>query len=242
MNKSNWPRLIWAVVLITVMGTGALFAGQLSAGRMAAAPSAGGLMGPVGGNAGNRAGAPAAGLVVQQAAPGGPIVSASVRNDLSAPLASIQPIAPAQGDQRETNEVQNFLPGRENAGPGAPLPNGLDPLLQNEQSGPDVPKPSVNFEGVNNVNGVLPPDTSIGYHQHNAIEEIYYLVSGRGRMTVNDQTFDVGPGDAVPCTLHDSHGLYNSGSGDILLIVNSCATRGKGVYDVNNWGDDLSKR
>ncbi len=89
---------------------------------------------------------------------------------------------------------------------------------------------------------VLPPDTSIGYHQHNAIEEIYYLVSGRGRMTVNDHTFDVGPGDAVPCTLHDSHGLYNNGREDIVLIVNSCSSRGKGVYDVNNWGDDLSKR
>ena len=89
---------------------------------------------------------------------------------------------------------------------------------------------------------VLLPDTSIGYHQHNAIEEIYYLVSGRGRITVNDQTFDVGPGDAVPCTLHDSHGLYNNTGENILLIVNSCATRGKGVYEVNNWGDDLSKR
>ena len=89
---------------------------------------------------------------------------------------------------------------------------------------------------------LLAPDTSIGYHQHNAIEEIYYLVSGRGKMTVNDHTFEVGPGDAVPCTINDSHGLYNSGSEDILLIVNSCATRGNGVYDVNNWGDDLSGR
>jgi len=89
---------------------------------------------------------------------------------------------------------------------------------------------------------VLPPGTSIGYHQHNAIEEIYYLVSGRGKITVNDVTWDVGPGDATPCTLHDSHGLYNSGSEDILLVVNSCASKGKGVYDVNNWGDDLSNR
>ncbi|MBN1292552.1 MAG: cupin domain-containing protein [Candidatus Latescibacteria bacterium] len=89
---------------------------------------------------------------------------------------------------------------------------------------------------------VLPPDTSIGYHQHNAIEEIYYLVKGRGRMTVNDHTFDVGPGDAVPCTLHDSHGLYNNSSEDILLIVNSCGSKGKGVYDVNNWDNDLSKK
>ena len=88
---------------------------------------------------------------------------------------------------------------------------------------------------------VLPPNTSIGYHQHNMIEEVYYIASGHGRMTVNDQTWDVGPGDAVPCTLHDSHGLYNNGSEDIMLIVCSCGVE-KGKRDTNNWGDDLSTR
>ena len=38
---------------------------------------------------------------------------------------------------------------------------------------------------------VLPPGTSIGYHQHNAAEEVYYVMSGTGRMTVNDKTWDV---------------------------------------------------
>ncbi len=88
---------------------------------------------------------------------------------------------------------------------------------------------------------ILPPDTSIGYHQHNMIEEIYFLVSGSGRMTVNDTTWDVRAGDAIPCTLHDSHGLYNSGKEDIELIVFSCAVE-KGARNTNNWGDDLSNR
>ncbi|MFC1606964.1 cupin domain-containing protein [Candidatus Latescibacterota bacterium] len=89
---------------------------------------------------------------------------------------------------------------------------------------------------------LLKPDTSIGYHQHNTIEEIYYIVTGHGTMTVNDHTFAVGPGDAVPCTLHDSHGLYNSGSEDILLIVNACKGRGDGLFPAKNWDDDLSDR
>ena len=72
---------------------------------------------------------------------------------------------------------------------------------------------------------VLPPGTSIGYHQHNMIEEVYYLVSGSGRMTVNDHAWNVTAGDAIPCTLHDSHGLYNNGTEDIELIVCSCAVR-----------------
>ena len=88
---------------------------------------------------------------------------------------------------------------------------------------------------------MLPSDTSIGYHQHNMIEEVYYLVSGSGRMTVNDFTWDVTEGDAIPCTLHDSHGLYNNSDEEIELIVISCAVE-KGERDTNNWGDDLSDR
>ena len=87
---------------------------------------------------------------------------------------------------------------------------------------------------------LLPPDTSIGYHQHNTIEEVYYVLEGTGRFTVNGQTFDVKPGDALPCRLHDSHGLYNNSSGDLEIMVVSVAER-KG-YDryTNNWGDDLA--
>ena len=57
---------------------------------------------------------------------------------------------------------------------------------------------------------LLPPDTSFGYHQHNTTEEIYYIIEGTGRYTINGKTFDVGPGDALPCRLHDTHGLFNN--------------------------------
>ncbi|MFC1551975.1 cupin domain-containing protein [Candidatus Latescibacterota bacterium] len=88
---------------------------------------------------------------------------------------------------------------------------------------------------------VLPPGTSIGYHQHNGIEEVYYLMSGSGRMTVNDVTRDVKAGDAIPCTLHDSHGLYNNSDKDIEILVIAVSME-KGVHRVTNWGDDLSGR
>ena len=89
---------------------------------------------------------------------------------------------------------------------------------------------------------LLLPDTSIGYHQHNTIEEIYYVMEGHGRFTVNDTTFDVGPGDALPCRLHDSHGLYNNTKEPLEILVFSVADgKGNDKYTVN-WGDDLSKR
>ncbi|MHB9027619.1 MAG: cupin domain-containing protein, partial [Candidatus Latescibacterota bacterium] len=89
---------------------------------------------------------------------------------------------------------------------------------------------------------ILPPGTSIGYHQHNMIEEIYYVVSGKGLSTVNGVTWEVQASDAIPCRLTDSHGIYNHTNENLVVLVNSAAAR-KGV-DGNGkeWGDDLSTR
>ena len=88
---------------------------------------------------------------------------------------------------------------------------------------------------------ILPPKTSIGYHQHNMIEEVYFLVSGKGRATVNDVTWDVKAGDAIPCTSGDSHGIYNN-SNEEMELINFSAAKQKGARNEKDWGDDLSKR
>jgi len=64
---------------------------------------------------------------------------------------------------------------------------------------------------------------------------------GRGRITVNDHTWEVGPHDATPCTLHDSHGIYNHTDKDLEIFVLAVAME-KGVANAKNWGDDLSGR
>ena len=84
---------------------------------------------------------------------------------------------------------------------------------------------------------VLPPDTSIGYHQHNTIEEVYYVVSGTGRYTVNDKTYGVKPSDALPCRLHDAHGLYNNSNDDLEIVVVSVAME-KGL---DKWGKEFGE-
>jgi len=88
---------------------------------------------------------------------------------------------------------------------------------------------------------ILPPQTSIGYHQHTGIEEVYYVMSGSGRSTVNDRTWVVKEGDAIPCTVNDSHGLYNHSDKDLDIFVLMVAME-QGKLDATNWGDDLSKR
>jgi mannose-6-phosphate isomerase-like protein (cupin superfamily) len=65
----------------------------------------------------------------------------------------------------------------------------------------------------------LPPGCAVKPHRHRQIEEIYYIVSGRGLMTVGDETREVGPGDAVYIPRGNRHTLENSGEDPIKLIL-----------------------
>ena len=88
---------------------------------------------------------------------------------------------------------------------------------------------------------LLPPGSSIGYHRHDVMEEVYYILKGTGRMTVDDVTFDVKAGDAASVILHGSHGLYNNSDED-LEVLSVAVPLEKGVYDGADLGDDLTNR
>jgi mannose-6-phosphate isomerase-like protein (cupin superfamily) len=63
------------------------------------------------------------------------------------------------------------------------------------------------------------PGSAIGYHlQHE--DEIYYVLSGRGLMTVDGKEFPVGPGDAVLTRPGSSHGLKQVGAEDLVILIN----------------------
>jgi len=65
----------------------------------------------------------------------------------------------------------------------------------------------------------LPPGCAVTPHRHRQIEEIYYIVAGRGVMTVGDETREVGPGDAVYIPRGNRHTLENTGADPIKLIL-----------------------
>ena len=88
---------------------------------------------------------------------------------------------------------------------------------------------------------ILPPDTSIGYHQHNNMEEVYYILGGKGRITVNNHTWDVIKGDTVPCTSHDSHGIYNNTDEELEIFVWAVSLE-KGLGTAKDLGDDLADK
>jgi mannose-6-phosphate isomerase-like protein (cupin superfamily) len=63
------------------------------------------------------------------------------------------------------------------------------------------------------------PGSAIGYHEQKE-DEIYYVLSGRGVMTVDGKSFDVGPGDAVLTRPGSSHGLKQVGTEDLVILIN----------------------
>lgn len=64
----------------------------------------------------------------------------------------------------------------------------------------------------------LKPGKEIEAHV-DPMEEIYFVLSGSGRMKVDQDETHVKPGDAVWVPVGSSHGLLNSGEEDCLILV-----------------------
>lgn len=65
---------------------------------------------------------------------------------------------------------------------------------------------------------VLKPGAGIGYHEQNE-DEVYYVLSGRGVMTLDGRPTDVGPGAAILTRTGSSHGLKQVGTDDLVLMI-----------------------
>ncbi|HEY7055181.1 MAG TPA: cupin domain-containing protein [Vicinamibacterales bacterium] len=65
----------------------------------------------------------------------------------------------------------------------------------------------------------LKPGSGIGYHEQHE-DEIYYVLSGTGLMTIDGKSFEVGPGTAVLTRPGSSHGLKQTGADDLVILIN----------------------
>ena len=48
--------------------------------------------------------------------------------------------------------------------------------------------------------------------------EVYYIVEGTGRMTIDDESRSVGPGDAIYIPPNAVQRIENTGSGDVIFL------------------------
>ncbi|MFC1693980.1 cupin domain-containing protein, partial [Candidatus Latescibacterota bacterium] len=96
-----------------------------------------------------------------------------------------------------------------------------------------------NFGFVNHY--VIPPGVSVPYHRHPDMEEIYYILSGIGRMTIDDVTIDVRAGDCGSVTLNGAHGIYNNSNEDIHMLAIGCSVN-EGVFTGIRLHDNLKNK
>ncbi|WDZ98570.1 cupin domain-containing protein [Mucilaginibacter sp. SJ] len=65
---------------------------------------------------------------------------------------------------------------------------------------------------------ILHPGSSIGYHLQKK-QEIYYILSGNGILTMNGKEISMKTGDAVLTKPGSSHGLKPAGNEDLAVLI-----------------------
>ena len=64
----------------------------------------------------------------------------------------------------------------------------------------------------------LEPGQHTEPHWHTHLEEIYYILTGRGRMEIGNEAREVEPGDAILIPINQVHCLHNIGGDDLVLL------------------------
>lgn len=59
----------------------------------------------------------------------------------------------------------------------------------------------------------------LGVHSHHGETETYYILSGEGEYTDNGETYSVKAGDTTFCPDGSSHGLKNTGDGELTFMA-----------------------
>lgn len=83
--------------------------------------------------------------------------------------------------------------------------------------------PSSAFKYVRDL--TLYPGSSVGLHPHSGDDEVFFIMSGTGVMTVDGQERELGPGSAVLTLAGSAHGLRNTGTENLRVFV-ACARIG----------------
>jgi mannose-6-phosphate isomerase-like protein (cupin superfamily) len=64
-----------------------------------------------------------------------------------------------------------------------------------------------------------PPGTASQEHYHTEAEEAYFVLEGKGKISIDGETGDIGPGDVVAIAPGQRHKVWQEGQGDLVLLV-----------------------
>ena len=74
-------------------------------------------------------------------------------------------------------------------------------------------------DGVNKyLIGMLPPGSSIGMHTHETNSEVFYILSGTGKVLCDGEYEPLKPGDVHYCPMGHAHSLINDGQENLVVF------------------------
>jgi quercetin dioxygenase-like cupin family protein len=65
----------------------------------------------------------------------------------------------------------------------------------------------------------LEPGQAQKPHRHDGSDKVYAVLEGRARVTVGDDSAELGAGDAVLCPAGAEHGIENAGADRVAVLV-----------------------
>jgi uncharacterized cupin superfamily protein len=80
---------------------------------------------------------------------------------------------------------------------------------------------------------LIPVGASVGRHFHTTVDEVYFVIKGKGKVHVNDEVADIAYGDAVPIVAGEIHSLESAGTDPLEMVVYGVALE-KGKLDVTD--------
>ncbi len=107
---------------------------------------------------------------------------------------------------------------------------------KDESSPPDVNR----LHGINSfVKHGLQGHQHSDHHQHDSIEQLYFVLRGRGQLTIGDDKVDVRDGTAVYMPVNVPHQAFNDGDGWMEHLIVSCPLDEirEGTPAVRDWRD-----
>lgn len=69
--------------------------------------------------------------------------------------------------------------------------------------------------------GILPPGKKAIAHYHKIIEEVYYVISGEGKLFLNNSTYNLQKGDVIHVPINTVHGLESSALWGLKILCMS---------------------
>lgn len=82
-----------------------------------------------------------------------------------------------------------------------------------------IPKERMHEKGRLFAQISVPAGGTVGVHPHSGESEFYVIQSGHGRYTMDEESWDVGPGDVTEVAPGHSHGIVNTGDEPLVFTA-----------------------